>query len=277
MKVHYRINTVESGKWPRCSEVTLRDDVLTCALNFDRAYTLAEAYKDDLHIRFANAQTDRDLIAFVRTWGPLIIADPQIPDVVNLRLSQCRALQHWFRALFDLLGAFKRAEEERETLQAFIRAECETLAGLAVDIETNSLLSLRHDFHVNGNISEWIKDVDLRTVRAAIDCLIPQLPIGPGRPHLVCRRERGRRYVEAGWAVFTLEDALRWMVWYDEFTRHPLVCCSECRKVFRAETAHVRKYCSHECAHRATGRNWQRKWRNISRKLSKREQRGRRK
>lgn len=261
-----------TDRWPRCRNVTLRDGVLTCALDFERTYGLIEAYKYDPHIQFANAQTERDLIAFVRAWGPLIV-DPETPNVMHLRLSQCRALQRWFRALFDLLAAFKRAEGEREVLQTFIEAEYGTLRGLPAEIETNSLLSLRHEFHIDGNILEWIRGADLRTVRAVTDCLIPQLPIGPGKAYLVCRREHNHRYVEAGWTVSTLEDALRWMVWYDEFTQHPILCCQECRKVFRGETAHARKYCTHECGHRATARNWQRNKRKVSRSHRKRKQR----
>jgi hypothetical protein len=98
------------------------------------------------------------------------------------------------------------------------------------------------------------------SVRAAMRCCSTWLTaVGPKGAHLVCRRKRDRRFVEAGWTISCLEDALRWMIWYDEFSKHPLVCCSECRTVFRRETAHSKKYCTHDCAHRATARVWQRK------------------
>jgi hypothetical protein len=266
MQMQDRINTIQ-GRWASCQSVVLRDGLLHCSLATDLTYVLTDAYENDLHIRFANAETDRDLIAFVGSWGPLYLSEEQARcGVASLPLSYCRALQRWIRALLDLLTAFKRAVGERIALTEFIEAEyeCERNSPFSPN-EPLSLALLRHNFEIIGNIVDWAEGANLLAVRSATDFLVPLASVGPKGAQLVCRRRRDKRRVEASWMVFNLEDALRWMVWYDEFTQHPILCCQECRKVFRGETAHARKYCTHECGHRATARNWQRNKRKFSR------------
>lgn len=274
IKLQNRINTID-GRWASCQSVVLRDGVLHCSLATERTYVLTEAYENDLHIRFANAETDHDLIAFVRGWGPLYLSEEQARSgAASLPLSYCRAVQRWLRALLDLLAAFKRAVGERAALLEFIEAEYEYEHNSPFPPnEPGSLAALRHRFGISGNIVDWAKGADLSAVRSATDFLVPFASVGPQGAHLVCRRQRGQRQVQASWMVFNLEDALRWMVWYDEFTQHPILCCQECRKVFRGETAHARKYCTHECGHRATARNWQRNKRKVLLGRSKRKQR----
>ncbi len=269
------VSTQTTADGHLCKSVVLRDGVLHCSLATEPTYVLTEAYENDLHIRFANAQTDHDLIAFVRAWGPLCVSEEQARSgSASLPLSYCRAFQRWLRALLDLLAAFKCAVGEREALLEFIEAEYESERNSPFPpIEPMPLAVLRHSFGINGNIADWAKEVNLLGVRSATDFLVPFASVGPKGAHLVCRRQRGKRQVDASWMVFNLEDALRWMVWYDEFTQHPILCCQECRKVFRGETAHARKYCTHECGHRATARNWQRNKRKVSRSRSKRKQR----
>jgi len=261
MEVNNHINSWDRDRWVRCQRVTLRDGALACTLAPEQTYSLTQAYKCDLHIRFANALTDHDLIAFMRAWGPLYIPNFQATPtgLVSLPLSYCRAFQRWLKALVDLLAAFKWAEDERAALQEFAEAEYEDARNSALHSDEPPVMPfLRHKFGISGDILDWVRNADLRAVRTATDFLVSLAQVGPQGAHLVCCRSRGRRYVEADWTISTLEDALRWMVWYDEFTKHPIVCCQECRKVFRAESAHLRKYCTHECAHRATARVWQR-------------------
>lgn len=258
-KVQHHINAIVAGSWPRCRDVILRGDVLHCTLDYSQSYGLVEAYKYDPHIRFANAKTEQDLIAFIRAWGPPFV-NPETSGMMFLSLGACRAVQQWFRAIFDLLAAFRRAEGEREALLEFVEAEYATVRSFPVEVvESNSLLALRNEFHVTGSIPEWIEGANLRSIRVATDHVIEKLPVGPLGAHLVCRRDRNHRHIEAGWNIPDLQNALHWMVWYDEFTQHPIICCKECRKVFRSETAHTRKYCSPDCAHRATGRAWQKR------------------
>src|ERR1019366_9351223 len=127
MSNQQRIN-IREGTWPRCRDVTLRGGVLHCTLDQERAYVLIEAYKSSPHVQFANAETDRDLVAFLRRWGPPSL-NPKTPGVVDLWLAPFRVEQRWFRALLGLLHASRRAENEAEAFRTFIGAEHE-LAGL---------------------------------------------------------------------------------------------------------------------------------------------------
>ena len=99
------------------------DDVLRCTLEPKQTYDLIEAYENDLHICFANANSDKELIAFVRGWGPLYIPMSQIPPdgVVSLPLSRCRAYQRRAKALLYLHAAFRQAEHEQEARWHFLK------------------------------------------------------------------------------------------------------------------------------------------------------------
>lgn len=255
-----RINTFNEGEWASCRDVQLRDGILRCSLAQER-YVLTEAYENDLHIRFANSKTDHDLVTFVQAWGPLDLTNGQKRSgSASFPLSNLRALQRWFRALLDVLAAFKEAKHEQTTLQEFVEAEYEYARNSTFPSEEPFAMPfLRQKFGLSGGIIQWVKNADLPTVRTATDLLVSLAEVGPKGAHLVFRRRRDRRFVEAGWTISCLEDALRWMIWYDEFTKHPLVCCPECRTVFRRETEHPKKYCTHDCAHRASARVWQRK------------------
>ena len=224
--------------------------MLHCLLEPNKTYDLAEAYEDYLHIRFANADSDEELIDFIRAWGPLYLPNMAKPKdgVVSLPLRHCRAYQRQIKALLGALTAFKWGKGEREALEEFIQA---VEASDRDDLMTHSLANL---FGIQGSVLDWARSANLRDVRAATDFIV-RVTVGSSLAlKLTCQRKGNRRQVEAGWNFFALEDALRWMVWYDEFTHHPVICCQECRKVFRGETARVRKYCSVECGHRATAR-----------------------
>jgi len=271
MQYHDHVN-FSNAQWRSCRSVTLRDGVLTCSLE-EQSYDLTQAYENDLHIRLANAKTDDDLIAFVRGWGPLYLTEEEERSgVAYLPLSRVRVTQRWLRALLDLLNAFKRAEDEKAALKEFISAECEYERNSPfpqVPPEPIALSSLRSRFGISGNVLEWVKGRNIKAVRAATDFLVPFAQVGPGFAHFTLRRQQHRR-VEATWmAPLSLEDSLRWMIWYDEYTKHPLVCCPECRNVFRAETAHARKYCSYKCGHREAARNWQRKKRKAEKHVTR--------
>jgi hypothetical protein len=246
MQDQQRTNIPE-GEWASCKNVTLRDGVLYCSLERNRTYVLTEAYENDLHIRFANANTDDDLIAFVRGWGPLYIPNGQIPPngVVSVPLDHCRTYQRQIKALLGALTAFKWAQGEREALSELVKAECAILQPYSLDEIFPSLGITSPD---------WLKDASLPQVRAATNRLVRSVTGASFALDLNCKRTGTRRLVEAGWTFLNLEEALRWMIWYDEFTKHPVVCCPECRRVFRGETKRVRKYCSEKCGHKATAR-----------------------
>ena len=255
-----------NGEWPRCREVTLRDGVLHCELDFARTYVLVGAYKRDLHIEFANANTDRQLIDFTTTWGPTFL-NPTTPGIMDFNFTGYRNAQQRFNALIGLLNAFKKCEQEREELLRFISAERKIACSLPIPPEPEMFTRywcLKDEFHIEGSVADWVERANLQTIRLATDFLIPKILTGPS-VQLVGRRTRKQRLLEADWNIYDLGRALEWMIWFDEFTQHPVVCCQECRKVFRGETARVRKYCSTDCGHRATARVAMRKRRAAER------------
>ena len=163
------------------------------------------------------------------------------------------------RALISLLTAFKRSAGERAALQEYIEAEyeCERNSPLTPSADPIAVTGLRSAFRIDGSVSEWVSSSNLSMVRSATMIALQTGPFVPGSASLTCSRKAGRAHVEARWNVDTLETALSWMVWQDESTQHPILCCQECRKIFRADYAHERKYCSYECGHRVAARKWQ--------------------
>ena len=124
MKVQHHINPEQ--RWPRCQAVTLNDGILHCSLALQQTYVLTEAYRHDLHIRFANTKTDHDLTEFIRLWGPLDLSEGQkLSAAASFPLSNFRTFQRWLRAVLDLLAAFKSGEGERTALQEFLEADYE--------------------------------------------------------------------------------------------------------------------------------------------------------
>jgi hypothetical protein len=244
-----------STEWWSCRSVILCDAQLHCLLQSEKTYDLAEAYEDNLHVRFANADSDKELMDFIRGWGPLWIPNGQIPSngVVALPLADCRAYQRQIQAVIGALTAFKWGQGEREALEALIKAEY-GVHEFSSTGEPMLLTVLRSVGPISGNFFDWVKDAGISEVRAATNYLVRIVVGASFNLSLTFRRKGKQRLVEAGWQFFTLEEALRWMIWHDEFTKHPVICCQECRKVFRGETSRSRKYCSVECGHRATAR-----------------------
>jgi Zn-finger nucleic acid-binding protein len=269
MQLNNRINIKQ---WPRCREVTLQDGVLKCTLALDDTYDLGAAYKSDLHIRFSNTQTDEELVSFLRSWGPLGWVFPGNQEK-SLSLAYCRAFRRWLRALVDVLAAFKRAEGERAALREFIEAEYEKESASQHHLsEPLSISTLRKNFRISkgqNSVADWLTAATLPQIRFATDLLVRFFPLASNAARLSCTRKGGKPQVEAKWDLLSLEEALRWMIWYDEFTQHPIMCCNECRQLFRVDSAHARKFCSLECAHRATARVWARNKREKQRKGGK--------
>lgn len=242
-------------QWPSCESVTLRDGKLYCRLDRKRTYVLAEAYEDNLHVRFANANSDDELMDFIRAWGPLYIPDGPA-GLACLSLADCRAYQRQVKALLVALTAFKWGKNEREALVELMKAD----SG-----EDFNLFALKREFGIEGSELDWAVRAPLPQVRAAANSLIESV-VGAQFPLRISFDVHGnRRRVVAGWNFTHLLDALLWMVWYDIFTKHPVVCCAECRTIFRGEDARPRKYCSEKCGHKATAREAMRKKRAAQR------------
>jgi hypothetical protein len=267
MQMQNHVN-IGKGGWPRCRDVSCRGGRIQCSLDLNRAYDLVQAYQHDIHLRFLECESDSQLVSFVRTWGPLTISVDEWPrKESSAPLAAYRAYQRRLKAVVKLLTSFKSSSEERESLLEFIRAESEDwLISPVTPTGSDPLLLvvLTGAFKIDGRIEGWIENATLTEVRSATTFILNSEVFGTGGACFNCERRRGRPEITARWSVNTLEDALKWMIWYDEFTSHPLVCCGACRKVFRADTAHVRRYCSYECGHRVAARDWQRRRRRAS-------------
>lgn len=261
MQRQHHVNKISGGEWPRCRKVQLVNGQLQCYLAFERTYKLLEAYRSGLHTRFLECDSDQQLVSFLKSWGPLYaerVTLWETRDSVFIPLNRCRAEQRGLRALIGLLSAFKGSAGERAALQEYIEAEYARQVNSPVGSsdEPFAVWLLRSTFRIEANVSEWVRSSNLSIVRSATMVALHNVPFMIGAS-LSCSRRAGRPQVEARWNVDTLEDALRWMIWQDEAIGRPTLVCEECRKVFRADSAHVRKYCSHECGHRVAARKWQ--------------------
>jgi hypothetical protein len=167
------------------------------------------------------------------------------------------------KGIVGLLNAFKNRDYERESLRAFLQSEIARLQSLGLPAGTAPLFrGLKLLPNTEGDVLSWLDSRSLPDLRSAIAFVLQIVPLG-ATGFLQCTHRSRKPIVRARWSIPSLEEALGWMVWYDEFTRNPLVCCHACRKIFRPETAHTRKYCSYECAHRVAAREWQRKQRKL--------------
>jgi hypothetical protein len=254
-----RTNTF-SVKWRSCKSVILHDGELHCLLEPEKTYDLAESYGDKPHFHFMRAASDDELRRFIRAWGPLYIPNGQIPADATVRLpvSLCRAYQRQMNSVVRALTAFRLGNGERGALEELIAAMLAVAQG---DLDPYFVVR----FGVTGDVLEWAKKISIADVRAATNHLLDTVLTPMFHLRLAMRHSRNRRVVEAGWTFMNLEEALRWMIWYDEFNERPIICCAECLEIFRGDSTRARKYCSDTCGHKATARKAMRKKRALER------------
>ena len=243
-----------SVRWRSCRSVLLHGDELHCSLEPEKTYDLAEAYGDKPHFHFMRADSDDELRRFICAWGPLYIPNGQIPadTTVRLPLSLCRAYQRRMNSVVRALTAFRLGTGEREALEELLAAILTAAQG-----ELDPYFLIR--FRITGDVLEWARKISITDVRAATNHLIDNVLTPMFHLRLALRHSGNRRVVEAGWTFMNLEEALRWMIWYDEFNERPIICCAECLEIFRGDSARARKYCSDTCGHKATARKAMRK------------------
>jgi hypothetical protein len=258
--------SIFEGSWPRCQDVSIVGADIRFVLDVDRTYDLTSAYQRDPHLQLVECATTEQLLAFVHAWGPLTLSWDEVQRRTgSAPLEGYWAFQRWLKGVVTLLSAFKGRERERESLQEFIHAEMAWQRSVKQSAASDFLLKgLRLWCNIEGDVAAWLTDAPLPELRSALAFVVQTVPIGAATS-LECIRSSRKPNVRARWSVSTLQEAARWMVWYDEFTRNPLVCCQSCRKIFRPNTAHVRKYCSYDCAHRVAARLWQRKQAKLKR------------
>lgn len=262
MKVLHHIDAIEGSLWWRPSEVTLHAGSLHCTLRPERRYDFEDAYKRSPHRQFLNARTDEEMRVFVKAWGPLYLSpDEQSAGIAVQPLSEYQARRKWLAAFVGLMTAIQNARMERESLEEFVLAETEKERLSPIhdpNAEAFFLVLVRAEFRVQGAFSEWTKQAPLPEIRAAARSVLETYSIVMPLHLKVARHKKGFN-LKARWLLDDLETALRWMVWYDVFRADPVLCCEECRKFFKPDSAHKHKFCSPECARRVAARNWRRK------------------
>ena len=198
----------------------------------DRTYDLVRAYRFDPHLRLIGCANDSQIASFARAWGPLSFRSDEFESgLCSAPLSGYWTFQKWLKGLVNLLSAYKESTGEREALLEFIDAQTD----VSREGEPFSIRGLKTHLGIQGDVCEWLRNSTLPDLRSAVECMVFVTPIG-AMPHLECMRRSSKPIVEGRWSVHTLQEALRWMAWYDEFTQHQLVCCQACRKIFRPET-----------------------------------------
>lgn len=238
--------------------------MFNCELALDRQYDLVDAYTRFPHIQFLNCQTLDDLQSFTRAWGPLYLTS--IPDERALgkaarRIDECKAHRRWLQALKGMIEACRGREDARRALAEFLAAE--------VDIDRTSNIYrpgqdpifhdlLRLQLNYEGDSVVWANSAEIDSVRKALIFCVESYVSAP----IGCVRVEERRKgfeIKASFSLPSLWDAMKWMIWLDEWNGWPPPACLECHKIFPQLTAHERKYCSRDCAHRATNRKWRRR------------------
>jgi hypothetical protein len=277
MKVQHRIyaeswhRALRENEWPRPSRVVIHDGNLRCEFIPAKYYNLQDSYRQSPHTQFLNARTDSEMLKFVKTWGPLDLNfDPPTAGVVTNTLAKCHARRRQLTALIGLIGAIEDAAMERESLQEFLDAEAERSGVDAEDFRRRHpgqhyyqiddfRLSVQRAFRVQGSLSEWVARASMTEIRSALEYVVEGTSIAP-LSFLRVILHGDKSVVRNQWLFVSLEGALKSMVWFDLDRKDPLYCCQECRRFFKSESKHERKFCDDpRCAKRAARRNWRRR------------------
>jgi len=267
MKHQHHIHVIAREMWPRCAKVEVKNESLCCELALSRQYNLIDAYRLDPHVQFLNCKSTDDLRTFTRAWGPLYLVQTPGGEEIKLgkairRLDECQAHRRWLRAVKGMIDACKGLRDQRDSLVEFLAAEVDMdrtsntyEPGRAPHFHT----ALQLMFRFEGDSVSWAKSADLGSIRRALAISVEVAGGAPSGFGFRVEERRSRLEIIPSFGIHTLWDALRWMMWLDEWNRWPPLSCLECHRIFRPSTAHKKKYCTHKCAHRATNREWRRR------------------
>lgn len=256
IQMQHHVNSLSPGYWPRCRSVTIQDGRLHCRLDPQNLYSLDEAYSTQPHLLFLRMRTEGDLRDFTCRWGPLFYFDPDLTSDVS-PVAWYWSRQHWLSALVKLVNAVRERHGERDALEKYVTADYEDQDVRFPEVKVPPTNAVMHLLPAASDLSAAriaIGNADVRAIREAASEVVRQASV------LVCsagfdvRSTRPR--VVARWKIDSLDGALRWMVWRDEWRGQPLSYCAECHGVFSPKSKHRRKYCSQECGHRVAARKW---------------------
>ncbi len=264
MQRQHRIHAIAPSMWPRCGKVAVTDDTIYCELAVGRAYDLVKAYSETPHIKFLNCQTKEDFQSFVQKWGPLLLSDEEWKcGKAVVALDYYRAYRSFLRSIKSIIDACRGGGDQRESLVEYFTAQAHMVSAgpTREDVKALAYLDLISPLthRLQGDPVEWAKSANIAQVRKVLAfCVEDNVRSPRGWGLRVEGRAKGFEIMPS-FELYSLWEALKWMLFYDEWNRCPPILCRECYKIFRPLTAHKRKYCSAECAHRATNREWRRK------------------
>ncbi len=259
---------MNEGHWMRCTRVEIEGGDLICDLNWDRTYEIEKAYPKDPHIQFLNCKTDEDLLRFTWAWGPLYLRSTGGSDDewktgrARRSLAEYRAALWRFRAVKGILEAAKGNGDERENLEAFLvadEAEFRLSALYKPGDLANHQFFLTNWLKIDGSIFDWTRTAPVAQVRLALKYCVEAEVTMPWMGGVRVVPYKKRTKVVPSYRLSTLQDALAWMVWFDEWNTNPPTVCPACHSVFRAPSLHKMKYCSYRCAHRIAMHNYRRR------------------
>lgn len=240
------------------------NDTIYCTLAVGGAYDLVRAYSKTPHILFLNCQIDGDFKTFVQDWGPLLLSDKEWKSgIAVVALDRYRAYRSFLRAIKRMIDACRGVGDQRDSLIEYFTAEANmvTAGPTRNDVKTltySDLISpLTHD--LSGDPVEWAQSARIAEVRKVLAACVEHNVRSPRGWGLRVEALAKGFDIKPSFELYSLWDALKWMLFYDEWNERPAILCPECPNIFAARSGHHWKYCSPECAHRATNREWRRK------------------
>jgi hypothetical protein len=265
MQLQHHVHAIAADIWPRGARVEVGDGKIFCKFANARAYDLVGAYSKSPHIIFMNCDKDDDFQRFVSAWGPLLWFPEDLKRGWSLvPLRDYRARRDLLRAVTKIMSACKGFQDERESLGEFITAilnmvspgPTQELMKEAVSLDLiPSLPSLQQ----KGDPIKWAESASAADIRRVLASCVQDWFRSPSSWGFRVQA-RGKGFeIKPSFELHSLWDAMRWMLFFDEWNRRPPILCQECPKIFRPTTAHTMKFCSPTCAHRATNRVWRQK------------------
>jgi hypothetical protein len=279
MQDQHNVNV--SISWPRCKNVLVDGDRISCLLDFQRAYDLMDSYRNSPppHSQFVNLRGDQDLVKFLERFGPLYLVRKDgspiyyprksLPEVVSSTAVYWE-FQRWLTSLLRLIEKLKQGRGVRNALFDFVDADISCYkANRAYRLKPPALaaVSVLKTARAAKSITlpEWLQKADDALIGEAAATMIRASISVEGRLRVTPSNRTAQ--ITARFVIRSLGDALEWMCWQDEFRRRPLLFCDDCGSAFQPPDARKRKFCSYECGHRVAARKWRKNDLLMKRKL----------
>lgn len=267
MKTQHPTYAPTGFSWCRCARVNVIDGNVVWKLRKDAQYTLLDAYSKRPHLQLAEATTDDKLIAFVRAWGPLRRIPLEQQNKGSDPLADYRGVRDYVAASLRLIDAVSSTSEQRSAIRQFVEAKHwygdTRYIGCAILCRYS-----KHPRGLDAGLQDhlpWLESAPKTIVQRVCEELVYLIITATANPQLaVVKGERGPE-VQARVNVFSLPDALLWMIWRDIDSKVPTLVCEECHRLYQPNSRHETKFCKEECAKRKHGREYQKRRRAKAR------------